>query len=84
MAVFFVAGAEIRSPFLLLFYYSYFADLVIPFGFYFLLVLNEHRLIFLKPWWAKALLVFSLCATSEALQFFGIFALARVFDPWIL
>ena len=35
----------------------------------------------LKKWWVKALLVFGLCALSETLQYFGVFALARVFDP---
>ncbi len=27
------------------------------------------------------MVVFALCTTSEILQYFGIFALARVFDP---
>ena len=63
------------------YYQSYFADIVIPFGFYFLLVLNESKVDFFQNDWTKALSIFALCSLSEILQFFGIFALARVFDP---
>ncbi|MCD4685932.1 MAG: hypothetical protein K8S97_08350 [Anaerolineae bacterium] len=62
-------------------YHSYFADIALPFAFYFLLTISETRHAFLKPWWIKALSVFALCTTSEILQYFGIFALARTFDP---
>lgn len=62
-------------------YQSYAADVIIPFSFYFLLFLISDNHPQLKPWWVKALLVFGLCALSETLQYFGVFALARVFDP---
>jgi len=38
----------------------------------------------LKKWYVKAGGVFLLCALSEILQYFGIYALATVFDPWDL
>lgn len=62
-------------------YQSYFADVLIPFSFYFLLILASENHSQLKKWWIKALLVFGLCALSETLQYLGIYALARVFDP---
>jgi len=63
------------------FFHNYFADIALPFGFYFLLILVEERQKVLRPWYGKALAVFLLVATSEILQYFGIYALARVFDP---
>jgi len=62
------------------FFHSYFADIALPFGFYFLLILNEDSFSFLRPWHNKALAVFLLVSTSEILQYFGIYALASVFD----
>lgn len=62
-------------------FHSYFADIAIPFGFYLLLVLLEDRYTLFKKWYLKAGAVFVLCALSETLQYFGVFALARVFDP---
>jgi len=62
-------------------FHSYFADIALPFGFYFLLVLNEDTFLFLRPWHRKALAVFLLVSISEVLQYFGIYALATVFDP---
>ena len=35
----------------------------------------------IKNWYTKASAVFVLCALSETLQYFGIYALASVFDP---
>ena len=81
MAVFFVAGKSWMSGSLRVFYQSYFADVIIPFSFYFLLSLISDSHKQLNKWWVKALLVFGLCALSETLQYFGVFALARVFDP---
>ncbi|TDQ15081.1 hypothetical protein DFQ04_2967 [Algoriphagus boseongensis] len=62
-------------------YHSYFADFAIPFGYYFLLILMEDQLELLQNWYVKASAVFILCTTSEILQYFGIYALASVFDP---
>jgi len=81
LAGIFVLGSRIYHEAFRLFYFSYVADIVIPFGFYFLLTINEHKYPKLNNWAVKALLIFALCATSEILQYFGIYALARVFDP---
>ena len=81
IAVVFVSGVGRAHESVRVLYHSFFADIAIPFGFYFLLALNDDTVTFLNPWWVKALAVFALCATSEILQFFGIFALARTFDP---
>ena len=81
IAAFFILGADRANRSLYILYQSYFADIFLPFGFYFLLSLVKNKHPVFKEWWVKALSVFVLCATSETLQYFGIFALARVFDP---
>jgi len=81
IAIFFIIGADWASPSFHRLFHSYFADIFIPFGFYFLFILNEKKYPSFKKWQTKALAVFALCALSETLQYFGIFALARVFDP---
>ena len=63
------------------FYYSYFSDIALPFGFYFLLCLNESALPSLKKRFVKSLLVFGAAAFAEILQLFGIYALGMTFDP---
>ena len=60
---------------------SYFSDLALPFGFYFLLSLIEDRKQILKKWWVKAGLIFLLATFAEIGQFFGIYILGRTFDP---
>ena len=62
-------------------YYSYFSDLALPFGFYFLLCMAESNIPFLRPWWLKAALIFGTATTAEILQFFGVYALGSTFDP---
>ena len=81
MAMLFIPSPSWMSGSMRVIYQSYFADVVIPFSFYFLLSLISDNFKKLKKWWVKALLVFGLCALSETLQYFGVFALARVFDP---
>jgi membrane-bound ClpP family serine protease len=81
VATLFIASPSWMSRSMRVIYQSYFADVVIPFSFYFLLSLMSDNFKQLKKWWVKALLVFGLCALSETLQYFGVFALARVFDP---
>jgi len=81
LAVFFIAFKSWTSGSLRILYQSYFADILIPFSFYLLLTLSSDKHEYLKTWWVRALLVFGLCTLSETLQYFGIFALARVFDP---
>ncbi len=62
-------------------FHSYFADIALPFGFYFLLVLLEEKYEPIKKWYIKAGAILFLCVLSETLQYFGIYALAIVFDP---
>lgn len=76
-----VLGSLIENQVLRVFYFSYFADIIIPFGFYFLLIPSEKKYSKLKSWFVKGVLIFLLCALSETLQYYGIFALARIFDP---
>jgi hypothetical protein len=77
----FIVGAKWASRTIYIYYQSYFADIVIPFAFYFLLTTRENETRFLNVWWKRALVILALTATSESLQYFGIYALARVFDP---
>ena len=81
IAIIFVLGSKISNQVISIFHDKYFADIIIPFGFYFLLILIEKEHPKLKLWFVKAILVFLLCALSETLQYFGIYALASVFDP---
>lgn len=81
IAAFFILGADRANHSLYILYQSYFADIFLPFGFYFLLFLVQFQHSLFEKWWVKGLSVFALCASSEILQYFGIFALARIFDP---
>jgi hypothetical protein len=62
-------------------YYSYFSDIVIPFGMYFLLCLNDVFVRFLRDWRVKAMLVFGVASSVEVMQAFGIPLLGQTFDP---
>lgn len=81
IASIFVIGAGWASPPVYLFFQSYFADIIIPFAFYFLLTVRGDKSKYLNAWWKRALTILALTFTSEMLQYFGIYALARVFDP---
>ncbi len=81
IALIFFIGADWAGESAHQFFHSYFADIAMPFGYYFLLILVEDLWPFLRPWPRKALAVFLLVSMSEILQFFGIYALASVFDP---
>jgi hypothetical protein len=81
IAGFFVIGADWASETAHRLFHSYYADIAIPFGYYLLLVLLEDKYKPIKNWYTKASAGFVLCALSETLQYFGIYALARVFDP---
>ncbi len=82
IALIFFIGADWTGENAHRFFHSYFADIALPFGFYFLLTLIEDKYFFLRPWYSKALVVFLLVSISEILQYFGIYALANVFDPF--
>ena len=60
---------------------SYFSDLALPFGFYFLLTISEEKAGFLKKWWVKAGIVFLMATLAEVGQYFGLYILGRTFDP---
>jgi hypothetical protein len=81
IASLFIIGADWASETVHSLFNSYFADIAIPFGFYLLLVLVEDKYKPFQKWYTKASAVFILCALSETLQYFSVYALARVFDP---
>ncbi|MBI4893712.1 MAG: hypothetical protein HY821_24045 [Acidobacteria bacterium] len=62
-------------------YSSYFSDLVIPFGVYFLLTLNEDYIPLFRSWSGKAGAVIVLTTAAEVAQFFGFDVLGVTFDP---
>ena len=66
---------------LYLLYYSYVSDLIIPFGFYFLLCINELTIKILQKWYVKASLIIGITTFAEILQLLGIYALGITFDP---
>jgi len=61
-------------------YYSFASDIMLPFGAYFLLCMNEIQLRFLRKWFLKALIVFSVMTFSEVMQLFGIYFFGVTFD----
>ena len=73
-------GARLQDP-LFTYYYSYFSDLVVPFGAYFLLWMQDARVPLLRDWRSKALLVFAAASATEILQAFGVHLLGTTFDP---
>jgi len=60
---------------------SYFSDLALPFGFYFLLMVSEDKVAFLQKWWVKAGIVLLMATLAEMSQYFGLNILGRTFDP---
>jgi len=66
---------------LYIYYTSFFSDLLLPFGVYFLIAMNDWRYPVLRKWWVKAFLTFSIPTFAEILQSFGIYALGSTFDP---
>lgn len=62
-------------------YYGYFSDLVLPFGFYFLLNTTQLQIPVLRRWEAKSAIVFLLPSIAETCQYFGIPVLGSTFDP---
>lgn len=69
------------------FYYSYFSDLVIPFGFYFLCREELHlcatglQMPILRRWEANWAIAFLAPSIAETCQYFGIPVLGSTFDP---
>jgi len=65
---------------LYIYYYSYASDLIIPFGIYFLLSMQEIQIRFLQKWYVKALIVFGFSTLTEIIQAFGVYLLGVTFD----
>ena len=74
-------GRAMNDPFRQ-YYQAYFSDIVIPFGFYFLLCISEAQFAFLRRWYAKAIFTFGLAAFAEVMQGFGIHFIGTTFDPF--
>jgi hypothetical protein len=74
----FFTGSAYRGPWPE-FVNGYLLDILVPFAFYFLLILPETPL--LRFWPVKALLVFGAGACVEIAQFFGAPILGQTFDP---
>ena len=62
-------------------YFSFFSDIVIPFGAYFLISMEEPYIPMIRHWWVKLAGTFLVPAVMETLQYFGIPALGSTFDP---
>lgn len=62
-------------------YYSYFSDVALPFGVYFLLTLSEESVPLLRSWYGKAAIVLALTTAAEVAQYFGLYVLGVTFDP---
>jgi hypothetical protein len=76
----FRVGTYLRGSLFTL-YYSYFSDIVVPFGVYFLLCLNDVHVRLLRDWRVKAMLVFGVASSTEVMQAFGVPLLGQTFDP---
>jgi hypothetical protein len=63
-------------------YYSYVSDILLPFGMYFLLSVNDVSISVFRKWYVKAGLIFTLTTIAEICQFFGIEVLGSTFDPF--
>jgi hypothetical protein len=63
------------------FYYSYSADFIVPFGFYFLLYVNETSYPFLRNWRMKAAIIIAGATLAEIGQGFGLYVFGKTFDP---
>lgn len=62
-----------------LMYYYYASDIMIPFGFYFLLCIVD-KLRFLRAWYTKALIIFAGCTLTEIFQAFDLSLIGQTFD----
>ena len=75
----FVTGSQYNGPFPV-FVNGHLIDILLPFGFYFLLGLSDSAL--LQSWMVKGLLIFTAASAVELAQYKGIPLLGRTFDPW--
>jgi len=65
---------------LYIYYYSFASDIMLPFGAYFMLSMNEIQIRFLRKWIVKFLIVFCVMTFSEIMQYFGIYFFGVTFD----
>ena len=76
----FVTGSNYKGPHPE-FVNGYLLDILVPFGFYFLLCPQDVVFSFLKPWFVKGLPVFAVGFSVEVAQFYGVPIFGRTFDP---
>jgi hypothetical protein len=73
-----VTGSQYQGPFPL-FVNGYLIDILLPFGLYLLLCLNDN--VYLDSWFIKGSLVFVAAFLVEMAQYKGVFLFGRTFDP---
>lgn len=74
----FVTGSNYTGPYPA-FVNGYLLNILVPFGFYLLLCLNEVSV--LRSWIAKGVLVFAVASLVEIAQFLDVPLFGRTFDP---
>ncbi len=74
----FFTGSNYKGPYPE-FVNGYLLDILVPFGFYFLLCLIKFPL--LKSWIVRGILVFGVASFTEIAQFFGVPIFGQTFDP---
>lgn len=74
----FVTGSRYSGPFPV-FVNGYLIDILLPFGLYLLLCLNDNAL--LESWFTKGFLIFIAAFLVEMAQYRGIPLFGRTFDP---
>lgn len=74
----FFAGINYKGPYPE-FVNGYLLDILVPFGFYFLLGLSKFPL--LKSWIVKSVLMFGAASFTEIAQCFGVPIFGQTFDP---
>ena len=73
----FFTGSSYKGPYPG-FINGYLLDILVPFGFYFLLCLSKFPL--LKSWIVKSILMFGVASFTEIAQFFGVPIFGQTFD----
>ena len=74
----FFTGSNYKGPYPG-FVNGYLLDILVPFGFYFLLYLINFPL--LKSWIVRSILMFGVASFTEIAQFFGVPIFGQTFDP---
>lgn len=63
-------------------YYSFASDFVLPIGAYFMLSMYEIHIRFLRKWYIKSIIVFTVMTFSEIMQAYDIYFFGVTFD-WL-